>query len=91
MQKLETEILDLPMFKVLMEELRGIRHTVESSRDRLDKHIDDEGKSIVRVEKEIGKIREEMAGHRVKLGGVAAFISVVVAGVVGWAFKHIGN
>ena len=71
------------MLKIILEDIRGIRR-------RLDDHIDDEGKSIRVVQKDISKIREEMAGHKSRLAMISGMISVVVAGVVTWIASHLG-
>ena len=72
------------MLKIILEDIRGVRK-------RLDDHIDDEGKSIRCVQKDISKIREDMVSHRVKIAGITSGIALVVSGVVAWIFGHLGR
>lgn len=71
------------MIHEIMEDLRHIRK-------RLDDHIDDESKVLDGMRKDVSKIREEMAGHKTKLGIIAGGISVGVAAMVTWVLSHLG-
>ena len=75
--------LDDKMFHELMEEIRHIRR-------RLDTHVDEEAGQLVKVAQDITKIKEEMAGHRTKLGIASAAIAVVFSALVAWIASHIG-
>ena len=65
------------MIHEIMEELRHIRR-------RLDGHIDDEKDTLGELQRDVSKIREEMAGHKTKLGIIAAGISIAIASFVSW-------
>jgi uncharacterized membrane protein YdfJ with MMPL/SSD domain len=71
-------LTDGEMFRVIMEDMRHIR-------ERLDAN-DDAHQSI---RKEVAKIREEMSGERVKVRGITAGISLVVAGIVTWLVTRL--
>ena len=75
---------DRDMLKLILEDIRGIRQ-------RLDTHIEADGKSLRCVQRELSNIREDMAGHRVKITGITAGIALVVSGVVAWVFSHLGK
>ena len=61
----------------IMEEVRHIRK-------RLDGHIDDEKDLIGQVQRDVSKIREEMAGHKTKLSFIAGSIAFAVTTAVSW-------
>ena len=65
------------MFKLIMEDLRRMRETNE------------EDHKTIRAE--LSKIREAHAGEQVKMKGVTAGISIVVAGVVTWIIAHLSK
>ena len=65
------------MIHEIMEELRHIRR-------RLDGHIDDEKDTLNDLQRDVAKIREEMAGHKMKLSMLAGAISFFVTSVVAW-------
>jgi predicted component of type VI protein secretion system len=76
-----------PQEKALIHELlEDMRHI----RNRLDRHVDDEAKVLSSIQKDIGKIREEMAGHKTRLGVIASGISLVMAAAVSWLVSHLG-
>lgn len=74
----ETEMLNL-----MMEEIRYIRQ-------KLDEHIADEDKSVDRVRREIGEIKEELAQYKTKIGIISGSFSLVVAAFVSWIAAHLG-
>ena len=67
------------MLKHIMDEIRHMR-------SRLDDHIDDQNSHYRCVQKDMSKIREEMAGHKIKLSGITAGIAVFVTALVHWLF-----
>ena len=80
----QIQMMDSKMFNLVMEELRHIRK-------RLDAHIDDEKHTVQSVQRDVSKIREDMAGHRVKLTGITSLIAVIVSGFIAWIFNHLGR
>jgi predicted component of type VI protein secretion system len=76
-----------PQEKALIHELlEDMRHI----RNRLDRHVDDEAKVLSSIQKDISTIREEMAGHKTRLGIIASSISLVMAATVSWLVSHLG-
>ncbi len=67
------------MLRHIMEELRLIR-------GRLDEHIDDQNTRDRCYQRDVSKIREEMAGHKVRLSGISAGIAIVVTATIHWIF-----
>jgi len=65
------------MFRLLMEELRAIRH-------RLDEHIKDESQSFDQLRKEISTARQELSSQRARLSSLSAGIALVVTAFVSW-------
>lgn len=74
---------DVAMFHEIMEEVRHIRK-------RLDDHIDDEKHQLNSLQKDVGRIREEMQGHKTKLGVIASGLAMFVAAVISWVMSHLG-
>ena len=70
------------MFDQIMHEVRYIRA-------RLDSHVDGEEKDFKEIQRDISKIREEMATHRTKIGIFTSSIAAAVAVVVSWISYQI--
>ena len=77
MVDLSKTLTDAEMFKIIMEEVRRMRETNEVDHKT--------------IRAELSKIREDHAGERVKMKGITAGISVVVAGVVTWIIAHLSR
>ena len=77
------EDADVAMFHEIMEEVRHIRK-------RLDDHIDDEKDQLNSLQKDVSKIREEMQGHKTRLGMIASGLAMFVAAVISWIMSHLG-
>ena len=77
------------MLDHILEELRYMRK-------RLDDHIDDEDgkhggymKAFTSMEREMGKLREEIGTNRGKIVGIVSFVSAVIAGLISWFVSHM--
>ena len=69
------------MIHEIMEDLRHIRR-------RLDGHIDDEKKTMDRVQRDVSQIREDMAGHKTRLAIISAGIAFAVTAAVSWVLSQ---
>ena len=56
---------------------------------RVERNQRDDNKDHVLIRADISKIREEMAGNRVKWITLTSAVAMVVSGVVAMFFKHI--
>lgn len=70
------------MLQHIMEELRSMRV-------RLDDYIDDRHTRELNLKQEIAQIREDLAGHKAKVGAWSALIAVVLTGFVNWVFGRL--
>jgi len=70
------------MIHEIMEDLRHIRR-------RLDDHIDDEKTTIGTIQRDVSKIREDMAGHKTRLALVSGAIAFAVTALVSWALTKV--
>lgn len=68
------------MFKIIMEDMRHLRTRMEAN--------DCDHKKI---REELSKIRENNSSERVKMKGVTAMISVLVAGFASWVVHHLSR
>jgi hypothetical protein len=69
----------------VMTDREMLRHVLDSIlrvEKRLDDHITEENVTL-------GKIREEMAGNRVKWAALTSVVAVTVSGAVAIGFKHL--
>ena len=76
------KVSDAEMLRLVLEEVRYVRQ-------RLDTHIEDEDDSVKSMRQDISTIREEMSGHRVKIGLMLAGVGVAITSLFGWMVKHI--
>ena len=66
-----------------------ITHDVRALRDRVDSHVDSQVERLERIAKDISKIQIEIAGHRGRVAGLAASVSVLITVATGWFIKHL--
>ena len=72
-----TGLSDTEMFKIILEEIRGIHARINALvKEHHDARIQDAEK--------FSEIREKQAVSKVKIGAMIAGVSVVVASVVTW-------
>jgi len=82
------------MLSEMLRELRHVRDEIGRLRARLDAHVDENGRSSGEIQKEMVKIRQEMAADRikgetngVKLGAISSGVALFVAAFVSWLFS----
>ena len=68
--------------------LDHIREELRYIRKRLDDHIDDEDATLKGIVKELSRVREDQGADRVKVAGIAGFISLLIAGTVTWILNQ---
>ena len=73
---------DDEMLKQIWDEIRYVRR-------RLDDHVNTEDKSIEAVQKDLAKMREDMADSRVKLRMVLGGFGIGITGIISWMVSHI--
>jgi hypothetical protein len=78
MNEFSKTLSDGEMFRIIMEDIR-----------RLRERLDDNEKDHQSILDEMSKMRVQSEGERVKMGGITAGISLVVAGVVTWILSHL--
>ena len=70
------------MLQQIWEEIRYVRA-------KLDAHVKDEDESVIGLRKDMQSIKEELTGHKVKLGIMFSGIGIVLTAFAAWAFGHI--
>ena len=78
------KVSDAEMLKQIWDEIRYVRN-------RLDDHIETEGESVKQTSRDITAIREEISGHRVKIGLMLGGVGVAITSLFGWMVSHIGK
>ena len=80
-------MIDITQQMTEPEMIRTIMEDVRYLRGRMDSNDCDHKK----IREEMSKIKEGMAGERVKMKGITAGISLFVAGIVTWIVTHLSK
>ena len=72
------------MLQQIWNELRYVRQ-------KLDTHVDQNDKDFEKVKEDVASVKNELSGHKVKLGLMFSGIGLVMAGLVSWVANHVGK
>lgn len=72
------------MLKQIWDEIRYVRK-------RLDDHVNDEDRSVDSLRKDMIEIKEEVTGHRVKIGMVLTVFGLILTGIISWVVNNGGQ
>ena len=78
------KVTQTEMLKQIWDEVRYVRK-------RLDDHVDPNDEEIALIKKDIGSLRTDLAGQRVKIGLMFSGIGIAITAMGGWLAKHITN
>jgi len=75
---------DEQMFQVILD-------TMTRTETRLDEMGKDHFASMLCVQRDLGKIRADLRGHKVKWSVITGCIALAVSGAVAWAAGQLGR
>ena len=79
----------LPMSDEQMFEI--ILAAIQRNENRLDEMKTDHFSSMQCVQKQLGEIRADLVGHKVKISAITAGIALAVSTAVAWLMGQIGR
>ena len=82
--KLLTKEEEGVMLQQIWNELRYVR-------TKLDTHVEQNDKDFKEVKEDVSSVKNELSGHKVKLGIMFSGIGLAVAGLLSWVVNHVGN
>ena len=70
------------MLRQIWEEFRYVRK-------KLDTHVDQNDNDFKDIKEDVESVKNELTGHKIKLGLMFSAIGVALAGVVSWLVNHV--
>ena len=83
-QETELTAKEAHMLQQIWDEIRYVRK-------RLDDHVNDEDQSVRSLREDMTKVREDIRGHKTKLGLMLGAVGVAITGLVSWMANHISK
>jgi len=78
MTKQEEEV----MLQQIWNELRYVR-------GKLDEHVESNDEDFAKLKEDVGAVKAELSGHKVKLGIMFSAIGIAMSGLVAWFVNHV--
>lgn len=72
------------MLQQIWNELRYIRN-------KLDTHVDQNDKDFKEMKEDVSSVKNELGGHKVKLGVMFSGIGLAMAALASWVINQVGN
>ena len=70
------------MLQQIWQELRYVR-------GKLDEHMETNDADFAKVKEDVAAVKNELSGHKVKLGIMFSGIGLIMSGLVAWFVNHV--